>query len=66
MTFKELEKLVLSHGFQFMRAGKGSARFYFNPETGRTTKIDFHGSREVPLGTCKAILKQAGLKGNEK
>jgi mRNA-degrading endonuclease toxin of MazEF toxin-antitoxin module len=25
-------------------------------------RIDFHGSKEVPTGTCHAILKAAGIK----
>ena len=25
-------------------------------------RVDFHGSKEVPTGTCRAILKAAGLK----
>jgi predicted RNA binding protein YcfA (HicA-like mRNA interferase family) len=24
--------------------------------------VDYHGSREIPKGTCDAILKAAGLK----
>jgi len=27
--------------------------------------MDFHGNKEVPTGTCNAILKAAGLKGKE-
>lgn len=62
MDFKELERLLLSHGFQLVRYGKGSARFYRNESTGRTTKMDYHGSKEVPSGTLSAILKQAGIR----
>jgi hypothetical protein len=28
----------------------------------RLIRIDYHGSREVPTGTCAAILKAAELK----
>ncbi|HEY4575830.1 MAG TPA: type II toxin-antitoxin system HicA family toxin [Thermoanaerobaculia bacterium] len=24
-------------------------------------RVDYHGSREVPRGTCSAILKAAGI-----
>jgi len=37
-------------------------------ESGLTNliRVDYHGSREVPTGTCHAILKAAGLeKGGE-
>jgi predicted RNA binding protein YcfA (HicA-like mRNA interferase family) len=30
----------------------------------RLIRVDFHGAKEVPTGTCHAILKAAGLKGN--
>lgn len=26
-------------------------------------RVDYHGSREVPTGTCFKILKDAGIKG---
>jgi hypothetical protein len=37
-----------------------------NPRPGmeRLVRIDYHGSKEVPTGTCHAILKAAGLKEN--
>jgi hypothetical protein len=28
-------------------------------------RIDYHGAKEVPSGTCAAILKAAGRKGRE-
>jgi hypothetical protein len=28
----------------------------------RLIRVDFHGAKEVPTGTCHAILKAAGLK----
>jgi hypothetical protein len=26
-------------------------------------RVDYHGAKEIPTGTCNAILKAAGLKG---
>ena len=31
-------------------------------ELDKLIRIDYHGSKEVPTGTCEAILKAAGLK----
>ena len=36
------------------------------PGVARLIRLDFHGSKEVPTGTCHAILKAAGLKFEEK
>ncbi len=32
----------------------------------RLIRVDFHGTRDVPTGTCHAILKAAGLKESSK
>ncbi|MBK8275884.1 MAG: type II toxin-antitoxin system HicA family toxin [Nitrospira sp.] len=40
-------------------------RYYGKPGVERLVRIDFHGSREVPTGTCHAILRAAGLKQRE-
>lgn len=60
MKFSELVRLLLDNGFVLIRE-KGSIRYYRKQGTGRMVRIDFHGSKEVPTGTCHAILKAAGL-----
>ena len=42
--------------------GKGSIRYYGKPGWNRLIRVDYHGAREVPTGTCNAILKAAGLR----
>ena len=42
---------------------KGSVRYYAREGWEKLIRIDFHGSKEVPKGTCNAILKGAGLRG---
>jgi hypothetical protein len=32
----------------------------------RLVRIDYHGAKEVPTGTCQAVLKAAGLKAGTK
>jgi predicted RNA binding protein YcfA (HicA-like mRNA interferase family) len=36
-----------------------------HPQTGRVTYIHLHGSQEIPVGTLRAILRQAGLSVEE-
>ena len=61
MTFSELVRLLERSGFTIVRE-KGSIRYYGKPGWPRLIRVDFHGSREVPSGTCHSILKAAGLK----
>ena len=61
MTFGELVRLLERNGFKLVRE-KGSIRYYGKPGVDKLIRVDYHGSREVPTGTCNAILKAAGLK----
>jgi hypothetical protein len=38
---------------------------YAKPGIEKLIRVDFHGGKEVPTGTCNAILKAAELKGKE-
>lgn len=62
MKFSEVVRLLEENGFQLVKQ-KGSIRYYAKPGLPRLIRIDYHGAREVPRGTCNAILKAAGLKG---
>ena len=61
MKFSELVRLLERNGFTILRE-KGSIRYYGKPDWPRLIRVDFHGSKEVPPGTCHSILKAAGLK----
>jgi predicted RNA binding protein YcfA (HicA-like mRNA interferase family) len=61
MKFNELVRLLEKNGFEIVRE-KGSIRYYGKAGLDRLIRIDYHGSREIPTGTCEAILKAAGLK----
>ncbi|MBF0343978.1 MAG: type II toxin-antitoxin system HicA family toxin [Nitrospirae bacterium] len=61
MTFSELIRLLKAHGFKVVKE-KGSVRYYGKAGWKNRMRVDSHGSKEVPDGTCKAILKAAGLK----
>jgi predicted RNA binding protein YcfA (HicA-like mRNA interferase family) len=62
MKFSELIRLLEKNGFQLIKE-KGSVRYYGKEGINSLIRVDYHGSREIPSGTCDAILKAAGLKG---
>lgn len=57
---KEMEKIILADGWKF-KSQVGSHRHYIHPTKSGKVTIPFH-NREIPKGTEKSILKQAGLK----
>ncbi len=61
MKFSELIRLLEKNGFRLVKE-KGSIRYYGKPGHDRLIRVDYHGAREVPTGTCYAILKAAGIK----
>ena len=61
MKFSELVRVLKRNGFEIVRE-KGSIRYYGKPRLDKLIRIDYHASKEVPTGTCEAILKAAGLK----
>ncbi len=61
MRFNELVKLLEKAGFKIVKE-KGSIRYYGKTGWDKLVRVDYHGSKEVPKGTCHAILKSAGIK----
>src|SRR3989442_8398219 len=49
------------NGFKLVKE-KGAIRYYSKPGIDRLIRIDYHGAKEVPTGTCQAILRAAGLR----
>ena len=60
ITPKEIVKILKKNGFVEV-SQKGSHLKLRNEQTGKTVIVPMH-SKELPLGTEQAILKQAGLK----
>lgn len=48
-------------GFVFDRQAKGSHEIWYNPINRRRTVVPNHPGVDVPRGTLKAIIEQAGL-----
>ena len=56
----ELEKLLKLGGCRFAKSGKKHDRWY-SPITDSYFSVPRHDGKEIPSGTLKAILKQAGI-----
>jgi predicted RNA binding protein YcfA (HicA-like mRNA interferase family)/predicted RNase H-like HicB family nuclease len=61
LKFSELVRLLEAHGFSLVKE-KGSIRYYGKGGWPALIRIDYHGAKEVPTGTCYHILKSAGIK----
>jgi len=61
VKFSELVRLLERQDFRIVKE-KGSIRYYGKPGWDKLIRVDYHGSKEVPTGTCHSILKAAGIK----
>jgi len=61
VKFTELIRLLEERGFDIVKQ-KGSIRYYGKPGWDKLIRVDYHGSKEVPTGTCHSILKAAVLR----
>ena len=61
MKFTELVRLLEANNFKIVKE-KGSIRYYGKKGWPRLIRVDYHGAKEIPTGTCHSILKAAGLK----
>ena len=61
MKFSELVRLLEENGFRIV-VQKGSIQYYGKIGWEKLIRVDYHGAKEVPTGTCHAILKAAGIK----
>jgi mRNA interferase HicA len=60
MRYSELEKLLIKKGCLVYREGSGHT-IWINKETGKKFPISRHKTQEVPKGTLKSIMRDAGL-----
>jgi len=65
VKFSELVRLLERDGFRLVKE-KGSVRYYHKAGVDRLVRVDYHGSKEVPSGTCRAILKAAGIRESKR
>jgi predicted RNA binding protein YcfA (HicA-like mRNA interferase family) len=60
VKFSELVRLLEGNGFGIIKE-KGSIRYYGKSGWDKLVRVDYHGSKEVPTGTCCSILRAAGI-----
>jgi len=58
--YRQIIKRLKTFGFEFFRHAAGSHEIWHNPVTKRFTTIPNHPA-DMPEGTLRAILKQAGI-----
>ena len=58
--YREIVRKLKAHGFAFDRQAAGSHEIWFNRATNRYTTVPNHHG-DMPEGTLRAILKQAGI-----
>ena len=63
-SYREAVRRLRSLGFEFDRHAKGSHEIWWNPVSRRRTTIPNHPG-DLPEGTLRAILKQAGVTPEE-
>jgi len=51
--------------YEIKRRSKGSNRKWINPKTKKATVIPDWGSKNLKMGTIRAIIKQLGIDWNE-
>ena len=62
--YPEIVRKLKRLGFRFDRQAAGSHEIWFNPDTNRYTTVPNHPG-DMPEGTLRAILKQAGISSEE-
>ena len=63
-SYRDIIKRLKVFGFEFYRYAAGSHEIWYNNKTERFTTIARHNS-DMPEGTMKAILNQAGISAEE-
>lgn len=58
--YREIVRRLREFGFAFDRQAAGSHEIWYNEQSDRYTTIPNHPG-EMPEGTLRAILKQAGI-----
>jgi predicted RNA binding protein YcfA (HicA-like mRNA interferase family) len=58
--YRDIARKLKAQGFEFDRQAAGSHEIWFNAATRRYTTLPNHPG-EMPEGTLRAILRQAGI-----
>jgi predicted RNA binding protein YcfA (HicA-like mRNA interferase family) len=61
MKYREFTRIMRDDGWQ-LKEQEGSHQQWIHPVKPRKVTVAGHPNDEIPVGTLKAMLKQAGLK----
>ena len=62
--YRDVARGLKRFGFEFHRQAAGSHEIWRNPSSGRYTTVPNH-SGDMPEGTLRAILRQAGIEPDD-
>lgn len=66
MRYREAAQKLRALGcYELPRKGGGSHKKWFNPATERAAPLPDWGSKDLKLGTIRAVVKQLGLDWKE-
>jgi predicted RNA binding protein YcfA (HicA-like mRNA interferase family) len=60
VKYRDLVKLIEADGW-YLKRTNGSHQIYKHPRKPQTLVVAYHGTKDIPDGTVKSILKLAGL-----
>jgi predicted RNA binding protein YcfA (HicA-like mRNA interferase family) len=60
LKYRDIVKLIEQDGW-FLKRSSGSHHIYKHPSKPGTVVVAYHGAKDLPEGTVKSILRQAGL-----
>ncbi len=58
-TFRDIEKFLKLKGF--INIGARGSHYYFKKDNKNLVVVPMHGSRAIPIGTLKSIIRQSGI-----
>ena len=64
LKYRDVVACLRRNGFEYLHPGKGSHEFWINRTTGKVTMVACHPG-DMPRGTLRAIIAQAGLSADE-
>jgi predicted RNA binding protein YcfA (HicA-like mRNA interferase family) len=60
LKYREIARRIEEDGW-YLKRTSGSHHIYKHPTKSGTVVVAYHGAKDLPEGTLKSILKQAGL-----
>ena len=58
-TFRDIERFLKSNGF--INVGARGNYYYFKKDNNNLVVVPMHGSKAIPIGTLKSIIRQSDI-----